>query len=218
MPADNEIPLEFPLQGLNVTREYQLQPPGTTPAAVNVRAIDTLDERLRGGSRSGLSKLIASTVNGNAPIQNLSVLVTADEDAVNTDYASSDERSWSSTNPDDDVTTDPSTNNNAAGRGNRNPTRVVRTGGSGRRSVKADPASPFCRTYHVAAAFSESYNDFDICTTDTFPYDFSAESGGSGQGLTLVAPGPSPPSLSQVNAIIVTAGGPSGVYDDFTDA
>lgn len=220
MPADNEIPLDFPLRGLNVIKEFGLQPDGTTPVAVNVRAIDTLGERLRGGSRSGLSRLIPDQVNGTAPIQNLSILVTADAEAINTDYPDSDSRSWAQTNPDDPNETDPSTNNDAAGRGNRNPGRVVRRGGSGRRPVKGDPPANFCREYHVASGFEETFNDFTICSSYEFPYDFTSSATDGWDGAALVAPGPTPPSLAAVNQIIADAssGLPiTGAYDDFTD-
>lgn len=58
MPQDfKDRPADFPPRGLDVAGEYSQQPPGTTPAAVNVRAVEPAGQRLRGGSRPGTEKL-----------------------------------------------------------------------------------------------------------------------------------------------------------------
>lgn len=209
------VDLLFPAFGVNVVGEIHAQPRGTTPTGINVRFLEALAERFRGGSRPGMSKLIGEQVNGNNPVQHLAILVSTNEGAINTDYPSDDSRSWSQTNPDDDTITDPSTNNNSAGLGDRNPNRTIRQGGSGRQSVRGSPSS-FCRTYRVASGFEESYNDFTICTSYEFPYDFTAVAGGFGG--TYIAPGPSPPSLDELNEIIRTAESDTfTAYDDFED-
>lgn len=68
----------FPSRGLDVSCEYGRQPAGTAPAGVNVRAFDAGADRQRGGSRSGLSRLIDETVSGAFEIQDLVIIVTTD--------------------------------------------------------------------------------------------------------------------------------------------
>lgn len=225
MPRENNIPLEFPLQGIDTSVEFGTQPPGTTAEGVNVRAQDQIKEQFRGGSRHGLSKLLPDQVNGNAPIQSLSILVSTDPDAINTDYDQDDARSYPSTHPDAiegvDWIEDPSTNNNAAGHGDRNTPnpRAIPSGGSGRPPVKPreEEEESFCRTYHVANGFEESFSDFTICTGSDFPFDFTGASGGS-TGNPFIAPGPDVPSVAEINQIIQEANGNSSEpYDDFTD-
>ncbi len=75
MPQSQDVPSAFPVGGVDVSCEFARQPAATTPDAVNVRSYDTLEARLRGGSRPGLSKWIDERVNGNALIQHLTVLV-----------------------------------------------------------------------------------------------------------------------------------------------
>lgn len=48
------IDIRFPLGGLNRRAAYRMQAPYSTFDALNVRAIDTIDSRERGGSRPGL--------------------------------------------------------------------------------------------------------------------------------------------------------------------
>lgn len=226
MPRETHTPLEFPLGGIDTSTEYQGQPPGTTADAVNVRAQDPLKEMFRGGSRHGLSKLLPDQVNGNAPIQSLSVLVSVDPEALTTDYREGDARSLPSQNPDfvEDVdwVTDPSTNNDANGvGGERNPgsDRAVPQGGSGRpprRTAAQVPPEAFCRTYHVASGFEESFSEVTICTSAEFPLDFTSQAGGNGG--TYIAPGPNPPTLGELVAIIQAADENEATpYDDFTD-
>jgi len=54
--AEESISVTFPLSGLDTAGEYGVQRPNTTPSAINVRGIDPLEERMRGGSRHGLEK------------------------------------------------------------------------------------------------------------------------------------------------------------------
>lgn len=232
MPKGTETELRFPVGGLDVSTEYQSQPPDTAAGASNVRVQDPLAELFRGGSRPGLSKLVAGQVGGvNSPVQHLAVLVTSDTDAVNTDYDPDDARSLPSRNPgmvvNVDYLIDPSTNNNAAGLGDRNPGRAVPVGGSGRRHLRmpaVDPAPDpggdcVCRTYHVAGGFEESWRDFTICDNAEFPYDFTTDAALGWGGDPLVAPGPEAPTLAELLAIIEAAGGPPATsqYDSVTD-
>lgn len=72
MPQDPT--LIFPVKGIHDGVGYDLQPPGSTSDAVNVRPFDALKTRLRGGRRPGLSKYLATQVNGNNPIQAMAKL------------------------------------------------------------------------------------------------------------------------------------------------
>lgn len=63
------VNIPFPLKGLFESGAYQRQPEGTTPDCKNVRATDPRTGRVRGGQRSGLSKLVNSQVNGSNVIQ-----------------------------------------------------------------------------------------------------------------------------------------------------
>lgn len=63
------VEVHFPTGGMVRNVGFQQQSPYTTPYCQNVRAFDVLSNRLRGGSRPGLTKLIASqngTGNNNA--------------------------------------------------------------------------------------------------------------------------------------------------------
>ncbi len=76
MPEGKPIPLNFPLNGIDVVREFQLQPPGTTADALNVRSRDAIARRNRGGSRPGFSKYIAQQIpEGAKTIQHLNYIV-----------------------------------------------------------------------------------------------------------------------------------------------
>lgn len=83
MPEGKPIPLEFPGKGIDVTREYQLQPPGTTPDALNVRSRDSIAQRNRGGSRPGYSPYIPQIIpEGAVLIQHLNFIVDPTVDAL----------------------------------------------------------------------------------------------------------------------------------------
>ena len=60
--------IQFPLAGLDRRLGVQSQPPYTTPDACNVRPIDSLENRARGGSRPGLSRAYPTNLGGY-PIQ-----------------------------------------------------------------------------------------------------------------------------------------------------
>ena len=83
MPEGKPIPLDFPGKGIDVTREFQLQPPGTTPDALNVRSRDSIAQRNRGGSRPGYSPYIPQIIpEGAVLIQHLNFIVDPTTDAL----------------------------------------------------------------------------------------------------------------------------------------
>ncbi len=71
----NYLDMPFPLDGIDLSMGYSMQKGGTTPIGQNVRGYEPLTNRSRGGSRPGLAKYVQSQVNGNAAIQELSVVV-----------------------------------------------------------------------------------------------------------------------------------------------
>jgi hypothetical protein len=72
---DQDVDLRFPVKGLDLSQAFSLQPPGTTPLGVNVRAYDPLTARRRGGQRPGLSKYVAAQVPGSGVLQELTSIV-----------------------------------------------------------------------------------------------------------------------------------------------
>jgi hypothetical protein len=77
--------IHFPFGGLDVARHFGRQPvrktiqeqkySRTTPSAFNVRSYDAIDGRLRGGSRSGLTRYIDAQVSGDRLVQGLNSIV-----------------------------------------------------------------------------------------------------------------------------------------------
>lgn len=128
MADKNEVGVLFPAAGVDVSSEFQRQPPQTTPVGENVRAFDVLAERGRGGSRAGLSRFIDATVDGANVIQHLSVVVDPQADALG------------SSESDIDDVPDPSD-------GGRNlltdgSVRLVRRGGNAFRHLKPQSSTP----------------------------------------------------------------------------
>ncbi len=83
--ADTELP--FPFAGINITTEFQEQPPETTPVGENVRGLDTFDLRMRGGSRPGLIKYIPQQLpSGANVIQHLAVIVDPQAEAYRQEF------------------------------------------------------------------------------------------------------------------------------------
>jgi hypothetical protein len=79
--------LPFPTGGLDVSCEYELQPPGTTPVGLNVRGYEPGLNRARGGARPGLSRFIDQTlplnyVSGSHLIQHLNTVIDPSGEAV----------------------------------------------------------------------------------------------------------------------------------------
>jgi hypothetical protein len=76
-PLPPYTPGFFPVKGIDVSCEYGRQPAYTTPEGVNVRSFEPDFNRVRGGSREGLSKFIDDTVFDDvSEIQHLTVIVT----------------------------------------------------------------------------------------------------------------------------------------------
>ncbi len=73
---DQPIDLPFPIGGVDVTTEFELQPVRTCPIAINVRAIEPGTQRNRGGSRPGISRYINDRPGGlSSLIQHLNIVV-----------------------------------------------------------------------------------------------------------------------------------------------
>lgn len=58
-----EVSAQFPIAGLDVTCEFGRQPGDTTPDNQNVRSREVIEERIRGGSRAGLTKYVPEVVS-----------------------------------------------------------------------------------------------------------------------------------------------------------
>lgn len=71
--------LYFPYKGKHIGFPASKQPQGTSPDLNNVRPYDTLDNRIRGGQRPGLSKKYIQQIGGfpNAVVELLSVTVVS---------------------------------------------------------------------------------------------------------------------------------------------
>jgi hypothetical protein len=109
---EQNVPMPFPINGIDVSVAYSKQPEQSTPEGVNVRGYEPGTQRQRGGSRAGISKFIVGQVAAG-DIQCLDTVVWISPDALldGVEVLSG--------------TDDPSS-------GARNPGRTVRTGGSGR--------------------------------------------------------------------------------------
>lgn len=120
MAEDIQQDLQFPLSGIDTSREFDSQRIGTTIHALNVRTNEPSEFRARGGSRSGLSKYLPGQVaNGSFAIQHLNFVVDPQGDAIFGDDDSEDD-------PTLDYIDDPSTRNHSGRRTARN-LRIPRT-------------------------------------------------------------------------------------------
>lgn len=149
MAGEQEVGAIFPVAGLDVTCEFDRQPPDTTPGAANVRSFDSLQFRNRGGSRFGLSRYVNETVNGVAQIQHLALLVDPQDPALNAPV-------------DQGTVLDPSTNNLSQ----RNFGRLVRAGGSGLQPNRNDP-----RRGNVEIVQFKEYNFGNVSGPSSFTLD-----------------------------------------------
>lgn len=61
-----DVPVDFPVRGLDLTQAFAGQKPFTTRDAKNVRSIDPRTDRARGGSRPGLSRFCPDQINYNS--------------------------------------------------------------------------------------------------------------------------------------------------------
>lgn len=69
MPARKPLELVFPAGGLNRAAPYQYQPPFTSPSMMNVAPRDTIEGRVRGGSRPMLVKAFSALLGSGNPIR-----------------------------------------------------------------------------------------------------------------------------------------------------
>lgn len=153
---DQIIDLAFPVAGIDLTTEFELQPAGTTPVAINVRAIDPATQRTRGAARCGVSRYVPEKVGGlTGLIQHLNIIVdptpdwtlAAQEDADVGPTADGGDGSGildSSDNPDP---------NNERNRG-----RYFRSGGSGIRPRKQIPRARHTSTSAIAFVQKKTIN------------------------------------------------------------
>lgn len=77
-----DIGLAFPTAGMWVVAGVEEQPPNSCVSGVNVRILDPLEGRDRGGSWTGMVRAAMSRVNGGHPIQSLGFVVTTDPNAT----------------------------------------------------------------------------------------------------------------------------------------
>src|SRR5260370_11707528 len=89
--ALTEMP--FPLQGIDVSTEYELQPADTTPTGLNVRGYEPGTMRARGGSPPGILQYVPQQVPPRAhPIPPLNYLGCPPANALLTRFAPLDRR------------------------------------------------------------------------------------------------------------------------------
>ena len=73
--------LSFPVAGVSASANYRKQEaPYSTPLAINVRGVDVVERRLRGGSRPGLVK--AHDTQLGTPIQGITSVTWIDDESV----------------------------------------------------------------------------------------------------------------------------------------
>lgn len=75
------LALRFPVGGLDRRSDYQSQPPFTTYSAQNVRPIDSIDRRERGGSRPGVNKYYYEQLGSGNPVRMLGQVTYVRADA-----------------------------------------------------------------------------------------------------------------------------------------
>lgn len=84
---NQDVPLEFPVKGLSVTREFSQQPEGTTADCDNVASKDSIAGRNRGGSRAGFSKYVdGQSNNGSVQFQGMKMIVDPTSEALTQNF------------------------------------------------------------------------------------------------------------------------------------
>jgi len=77
VPAQ-DIDLQFPLEGVEITRAFARQRPNTATDAKNVVAFEPSTDRARGGQRKGQTKYLSSQIAGASyPVQDINHLITS---------------------------------------------------------------------------------------------------------------------------------------------
>jgi hypothetical protein len=78
LTEESFIDMPFPLKGIDLSKGYGMQQPGTTVIGQNVRAYEPTSARARGGQRNGIQKYIQGQINGSASVQEInSIILTA---------------------------------------------------------------------------------------------------------------------------------------------
>lgn len=101
MPDDEQFEdLMFPINGIDKSMEFELQPDRSTPIGLNVRGFESQTQRQRGGSRAGLIQYIPEQLGDvSAKVQHLNTvtfvtdadsLLTGDDTAAGVDAYMSD--------------------------------------------------------------------------------------------------------------------------------
>lgn len=62
------LTLPFPLEGINKNDAASTQPPATSPAMLNARPCDVMENRIRGGQRPGLKKQYPVCIGSSKPV------------------------------------------------------------------------------------------------------------------------------------------------------
>lgn len=88
LPQSDEqlVDLTFPLSGIDVSTEFELQPQNTTPKGQNVRTYEALTQRGRGGVRPGLGRYIAQQPSGSNLLQDLNSVTIVLDSALMTGF------------------------------------------------------------------------------------------------------------------------------------
>lgn len=164
--------LPFPLKGLDVTTEFQEQPPGTTPVGVNVRAFEPLKQRARGGTRPGIQKYIAEQIpEGTELIQHLDYIVDPTTDALTVNFHVPGE-DW----PENPLIPGQFYPPEGAGwQPNPNAHQPPKKGGSGSLAIivsivgegeMGDGSGPICTLKFVSVTYTPGFADLGSPTTD----------------------------------------------------
>jgi hypothetical protein len=81
--------LNFPVYGLDLSQEFELQRPDTTPTGLNVRGWEPQTNRNRGGARNGISQYVPGQLNpaiGDMLVQDLQIVVTTTDSELLTEF------------------------------------------------------------------------------------------------------------------------------------
>lgn len=194
---DDEQTLDviFPGRGLDTSGEYGVQRPDTSADATNVRSVDPLEERFRGGSRHGIAKYVSTQPGGaSALIQHLNQLVTHNADFLHT--------SFEYYSP--DFVADPSTNN---GGDNRNPGRDVPPLGSGVAPSRTRPLLSRRRIQAVASPTTQTNG-----TNSTITSTLTALPGGAAVGSVSVRLNTLPPGRNGDGNSLTTSGAGTAAF------
>ena len=95
---DNQLPIQFPIRGIDENGPHGAQSPDTCSEGVNMRAIDPVTGRVRGAQRSGLSQFTTVQPTGLGKIQHVasvgyaaSMITHTQIDNLNFDEGSADD-------------------------------------------------------------------------------------------------------------------------------